>query len=459
MLPKTLRSQSLYLILILMVLLPGNGRTEPDLRSKIGQMIMVGFSGTSIPDSLSYDIEYRNLGGIVTLANNLENPSQIQALTESLQQTAGTPLFIAVDEEGGVVARLDEQNGFSSTYTAWQLGTTFNSETQTRNQAAKMAAWLKSTGLNLNLAPVVDVNVNPNSPAIGAHGRSFSSDPETVARHAAWFIDEFRQLDIISTLKHFPGHGSAADDSHLGFTDISSTWSEAELIPYEELLDKGYTDMIMSGHLFNAGIDSLYPATLSSLTINGLLRDSLGFQGVVISDAMYMRAIRDNYAFDEAIELALNAGVDILLYTTNLRDGRSLAGTIIDIVVAKVADGLIDEEVINAAYERIMTLKSRWLIPEAARDDRVQVSAGRLQACPNPFNTTTRLVVDLPQEGHARLELFDIRGQRVQIILDDQTAAGRYGFQLEAGSLSSGIYFLRLETAGIHSTLKLSLLK
>ncbi|NQV13980.1 T9SS type A sorting domain-containing protein [bacterium] len=454
-----LKIRLLFLILVLLPVLITHA--DEALRHKIGQMIMVGFWGTEISDSLQYDIKNRNLGGIVTLANNLANPSQIKELTDSLQYMAETPLFISVDEEGGVVARLDEQNGFEATHTAYQMGTIFNLETTTRGQASKMAGWLESTGLNLNLAPVVDVNVNPNSPAIGYYGRSFSDNPNTVATHAAWFIDEFNEAGIITTLKHFPGHGSTEDDSHFGFTDVSNTWTRDELVPYEILLANGFSGMIMTGHLVNANIDSLHPATLSKLTLNGLLRDGLGYKGVVVSDAMYMRAIQDNYDFEEAIELAINAGVDILLYTTHMRDSVSLVGTIIDIVEEKVTSGLIAESVIDASYDRIMNLKACFWVPEGVDDRNSEQTPQNysLFAYPNPFNDAANLVINLPQAGYIRLELFNVRGQRIDLVLEGYYSQGNHQVQIDGGRLSSGIYFLRLSEAGDTSTLKLSLIK
>ena len=236
------------------------------LRQKIGQMLMVGFINESIfMDTLLVDIQERNLGGVLLFQHNLRTPEQMRQLTAQLNQYAQTPLLIATDEEGGHVARLNEINGFSETYSAYQLGTIFNNEDTTRRTAAKMASWLSQVGINTNLAPVVDVNVNPNSPAIGHWGRSFSDDPWTVYRHANWFIEEFQNKQIITTLKHFPGHGSATEDSHLGFTDITETWSRDELIPYQQLCANEYQEMIMVGHLYNANLDSIYPATLSFL--------------------------------------------------------------------------------------------------------------------------------------------------------------------------------------------------
>ncbi|MCK4689804.1 MAG: glycoside hydrolase family 3 protein, partial [Candidatus Marinimicrobia bacterium] len=244
--------------------------SNDDLREKIGQMIMVGFYGTVLPDTLVVDIQQRNLGGVLLFAHNMVNPQQIKNLTDQLNQLTEIPLFISTDQEGGLVARLDVNNGFKETYTSFKLGTIFNSEDSTRATAAMMAKWLSESGINVNLAPVVDVNVNPSSPAIGYWERSFSNDPMTVFNHASWLIDEFHQHNIITTLKHFPGHGSATEDSHLGWTDITTTWADSELVPYQELFTGGsptksevYKDIVMVGHLYNSNFDTLYPASLS----------------------------------------------------------------------------------------------------------------------------------------------------------------------------------------------------
>lgn len=450
-----------YLVLFLLFFQHSNLFSKISLREKVGQMIMVGFYGTEIHDSLLYDIEHRNLGGVVTLAYNLDNPRQIKKMIADLQQKAAIPLLMAVDQEGGKVARLDEQNGYSETYTAYELGTVFNSEDSTRKQAAEMTGWLRDGGFNVNLAPVVDVNVNPSSPAIGKHGRSFSNNAFVVADHAGWFIDEFHQQNIINTLKHFPGHGSAEDDSHLGFTNITDTWSEDELIPYSELISNGFADIVMTGHLYNAHIDSVYPATLSHNAMTGLLRDSLGFEGMVISDAMYMHAIVDNYEFDEAIELAINAGVDMLLYTTNMRDDRSLPGMIIDLVEEKVRQGRIAESRIDEAYQNIIGLKQKYLgyssikiVHAAPAPEEFEISV-----YPNPFNNQSRIQFSLAKSKALKITLYNSAGQVVRQLANREYAAGSHTVTLDGARLASGIYFIRLLTPDRVITRKITLIK
>ena len=430
-----------------------------ELDDKIAQMVMVSFpSGTNFEDTLYYDIENRNLGGVILFAYNLLDPVQIKNLTLDLQRSAITPLFIATDQEGGRVARLDENNGFEETYSAYHLGTIIDDEDSTRNQAKMMAEWLDKSGININLAPVVDVNVNPTSPAIGYYGRSFSDNPSKVYDHASWFISEFLQFNIISTLKHFPGHGSAVDDSHLGFTDVTDTWSESELTPYHNLIEAGYSDVIMSAHIFNANIDSVYPASLSKNTITNLLRDSLGYQGVVCSDAMFMRAITENYAFDEAIELAINAGTDLLLYTANDYNGSSLLAEVIRIVKQKISNGAISRDRIEESYARIMELKNRitHLASNYVKDVPESFS---LNIYPNPFNTSTTFDIQINRAGPAQMVIYNVRGQRVYTKDYSWLSSGNHSIIFDAEYLASGVYFLKFEVSNLPKIKKLTLIK
>ncbi len=248
------RARILAALLWLLSLAFHLGEAQTSLRQKIGQMVMVTFVGDSLEessaslDTMKSDLANGLVGGTImyTWSNNLNRPAQISHLTSELQRRALTPLLIAIDEEGGQVARLGPSNGFASTPSAYQLGTLINNETYTRSTASMMASWFVQTGLNLNFAPVVDVDVNPSSPAIGALQRSFSANPSVVASQASWFIDEFHKKKILTTLKHFPGHGSATTDSHLGLVDITKTWADSELIPYRQLLSAGVVDLIMT---------------------------------------------------------------------------------------------------------------------------------------------------------------------------------------------------------------------
>ncbi len=334
---------------------------QPDvpLSVKLGQMIMVGFRGKGVTDDslIVQTIRDRHLGGVV-LIDNVDSPDQLLTLTTALHTAAQTwPLLIAIDQEGGRVARLREINGFDTTVSAQILGAQ-DDVAATRLQADAIAKSLAEAGINLNLAPVVDLNLNAASPIIGGVGRSFSADPEVVIRHARSFVKAHHEQGVDCVLKHFPGHGSAAGDTHWGQVDITDTWQEAELDPYRALAEDGLADVVMVGHLFHRDLDPAHPASLSAPIINGLLRDKLGFQGAVMTDDLQMRAITDNYSFEESVEGAVVAGADILLFSTYRLGGENLAEKAVDHLSALVEAGEIDMARIDASYRRILALKA-----------------------------------------------------------------------------------------------------
>ena len=327
------------------------------LAQKVGQMIMVGFAGRDIlaNSRIVQDISQSKIGGVVLVGPNIESPTQVQRLTSQLQGAAPHPLFIAVDQEGGRVRRLDARFGITSNYSARQLGT-LNDLATTSIFANAAAETLQSLGINLNLAPVVDLNVNPSNPIIGAPGRSFSAQPEVVTRHSLAFIKAHHQEGVLCTLKHFPGHGSSVADSHIGLVDVTDTWSTQELEPFAQIIGNERCDIIMTAHIFNGNIDPQLPATLSALTINGLLRGDLGYDGVIVTDDLEMAAIRQYYDFEEAVSLAINAGVDVFLSS---RYRSAAIERTIATVVELVERGKIRETRIDESYTRIQALKAR----------------------------------------------------------------------------------------------------
>ncbi|MBU2493771.1 MAG: T9SS type A sorting domain-containing protein [Bacteroidetes bacterium] len=433
--------------------------SQDQIDGKIAQMLMVGFvPNTVFEDTLYYDIQYRNLGGVINFAYNITSPSQIKNQSNHMQNIAPVPLLIATDQEGGIVARLDEQNGFAKTYTAFDLGTKYNNEATTRTQSALMAGWMIESGLNTNFGPVADVNVNPTSPAIGKYGRSFSSDPNTVYLHSKWFADEFKNKNINTALKHFPGHGSAKSDSHNGFTDITNTWTDAELIPYKNLIENGYNNFIMTGHLFNANLDPDYPASLSRRIITHLLRDSLNFKGLVISDEMFMNAISDNYGFDESIELAINAGTDILLFKKNEYNNISLVKYVVELVKRKITEGKIPQSRIDESYERIQNLKNSITSIKNTQSDIIPEFL-TLSSYPNPFNNSANIIFTLKQGSGVKLKIYDITGQAVYKKYYESLTAGEHRITFNAAGLSSGTYIAVIETPGHFKSVKLTLIK
>lgn len=342
--------------------------THLGLDHKIGQMLMIGFRGMEVDSNhfIHRDIRRHHLGGVILFdydvvkqqaVRNIASPEQVKALVSVLQGASRVPLLVAVDQEGGKVARLKVGYGFPETVSHGSLGRLDDLETTARHSAL-LAENLATLGIGLNLAPVVDLCVNPENPVIAKLDRCFSAKPEVVTRHALGYIAAHHQRGILTTLKHFPGHGSSRSDSHLGFTDVSDTWTPAELEPYARMIEAGQVDAIMTAHVFNSRLDTEVPATLSQATIGGLLRGKLGFDGVVISDDMQMGAITAHYGFETAIRKALEAGVDILVFGNNLSYDEEIVPRAIKVIRNLVDTGVISEARIDQSYQRIMRLKN-----------------------------------------------------------------------------------------------------
>jgi beta-N-acetylhexosaminidase len=345
--------------------------TEPapdiSLDAKIGQMLMIGFRGLEVSDDhfVVRDIRERNMGGVVLFdydvpsqspVRNVESPSQLKTLVTTLQAVSDTPLLIAIDHEGGALTRLKEKRGFPPTLSHQALGKLDDTDF-TYEQATAMAQTLVELGINLNLAPVVDLNVNPDNPIIAKYERSFSADSEVATRHAIAFIQAHHARGVRCTLKHFPGHGSSTEDSHLGMVDVTDTWSWDELSPFAHVVEAGLADAIMTAHVFNADLDADYPATLSSKIIGGLIRGKLAYDGVVISDDMQMGAIANHYDFETAVRKAIEAGVDILTFANNSVYEENIVARAVTLVKQLVKEGSISEARIDASYQRIKRLK------------------------------------------------------------------------------------------------------
>ena len=348
---------------------PTKGVRSANLDVKIGQMLMVGFRDLQVNNEhfIMQDIRKRHLGGVVLFdydiptgraVRNIESPSQVKALVASLKWVSAMPLLVAIDQEGGVVTRLKERHGFPPTVSHQRLGELNDLET-THKHATLVAKTLADLGINLNLAPVVDLCANPDNPIIARYERCFSADPLVVSDHALQFIQAHHEQGVLCALKHFPGHGSSTADSHLGLTDVTDTWSRVELEPYGRIIKAGQADAVMTAHVFIANMDDQYPATLSRVTIRGILRGELNYDGVVISDDMQMGAIVSHYGFGMAIRKAIEAGVDILVFANNSVYEEDVAGRAIEVIRGLIQAGTISEERIDESYRRIQRLKSR----------------------------------------------------------------------------------------------------
>jgi len=342
---------------------------ENEIRDLIGQMLIVGFRGTSV-DENSYivkTIKNLNLGGIIlfdydipngTKERNIINPIQTKKLISDISSYSKTPLFITIDAEGGMVNRLKPEYGFAEIPSHELLGKT--TEENTRRIAETLGRELSELGINFDFAPVVDLYINPQNPIIGKLGRSFGNDPEHVTNYASAFIEGLHKFNILTSLKHFPGHGSSNTDSHLGMVDITKTYQEKELEPFKNLIEKKLADTVMVAHVFNRNIDPNYPASLSEKFIRGILREKFRFDGVVISDDMDMGAIRNNYGFEDAIVKAVQAGTDMLIISNNgsVYD-ESSPKRAVDAIWNSVKTGDISPSDIYASTERIKILKEK----------------------------------------------------------------------------------------------------
>lgn len=340
-----------------------------ELQQQIGQMVMAGFRGKKIDDidpSFLQQIETGYIGGVIFFdrdvlkktTRNIESPAQVKQLIQDLQAKAKTPLFVAIDQEGGRVNRLKPIYGFPTSVSAQHLGS-IDQLDSTRHYAIQTASTLNDLGFNVNFAPVVDVNVNPKSPAIGNIERSFSADPAEVIEHASLVAKVQDSFGIISTLKHFPGHGSATNDSHKGVTDITNTWSRAELQPFETVSKVAPSVAIMTAHVVNKNIDSLYPATMSKKIIGDILRKELNFSGLVFSDDLQMDAVNAMYDLETIIEQSIKAGVDVFVIGNNLKSEVQAPERVVQIIDKLVQEGKISKERIQASYDRIITYKKR----------------------------------------------------------------------------------------------------
>ncbi len=324
------------------------------LRRYAAQMLMVGFKGDSVnsqSDAARY-IRDLKVGCVVLFdidltgtakigSRNITSRQQLAQLTTDIQALADYPLLIAVDQEGGRVQRLRPAYGFEKLPDAEYLGKLDNRDT-TKFYARLMADQLASSGVNLNLAPVLDV-LSPLCPPIGKIQRSFGSDAAVIVRHAGIQIGEMHRRHILCAVKHFPGHGNALGDSHWGFVDVTDSWQPAELEPFRKLIKKGKVDMVMTAHIINGNIDPDYPATLSRKTIDGVLRKQLGYDGVVVSDDMYMEGIIKKYDIENALVLAINAGCDLLCVGNNINTGfePDRPFRLVDLIVKNVKNGRI----------------------------------------------------------------------------------------------------------------------
>ncbi len=347
-------------------------KPQKSLEEKIGTMLIVGFMGTSAPadSQICQDIYRYNLGGVILFdvnpvnkhePKNIYNKSQLRQLTQELQNCSRDgKLLIAVDQEGGKVQRLKVKYGFYGRFPKAKDIKHFSNQ-RVAQIYQNMSEELNSVGINYNLAPVVDLAINKKNKVIYKLGRSFGSNPKDVIKYSKIFINAMHQNGVLTSIKHFPGHGSSLGDTHKGFVDVTKVWNgQKELEPYKILNRDGVIDTIMVAHVFNRKLDSKYPATLSKKTVNGLLRQEIGFDGVVITDDLQMGAITKRYNLRETLKLAINADNDLLLFGNQLSVKSMISiERLVNTIKDLIQNGEVDIFTIENSNGRIEKLKER----------------------------------------------------------------------------------------------------
>ncbi len=366
----------LTVVLALACLFPGPGFAAssrgPSVEEMAGAMIMVGFHGTRAPESVLKAVSEGRLGGVILFDKgrkkgdfyNVESPAQLRRLIVSLQSASPRTLLVAVDQEGGKVCRLKPERGFFALPSADLMGRM--SEEEVRVLGFKAGTEMAELGINVDLAPVVDLRRSRQSPGLGNAGRLFGSGSDQVTRQALAFADGLREAGVLPALKHFPGLGSASKDSHLDLPDVTKTWTEEELLPYVEAFQRDWPGMVLVAHVYHRGLDAHLPSSLSPEVVNGLLRRRLGWNGVVVSDDLQMGAVAKGRSLEERVRLAVRAGNDILLFGNNLSYDPDLHDKVFQALMHLVNTGVVSRERLEESWRRIEAMK-RNLEPENAR--------------------------------------------------------------------------------------------
>ena len=338
-------------------------QSSDSLTIKIGQMILVGFAGTSVDEAVLNEVREGKVGSIILFEKNIPPQNSFVALKKIIwtyQQAAPIPLIISIDQEGGRVNRLKDKYGFPRSITARAMAKSPTLDS-VRFYSEATASTLAGLGININFAPVVDLASNPDNPIIAKYGRAFSANEDSVTLMAAEVIKAHHKFGILTSLKHFPGHGSSKDDTHLGIADVTNTWEERELKPYQALIDSGLVDAVMTSHIVNRKLDKNgNPGTLSSDVLTGILRKRLNFNGVIFTDDMQMQAISKHFGLEESIRMAILGGVDIMTFSNNIQETEDrTVDKVHSIIYKMVESGAISRQRIDESYKRIMDLKER----------------------------------------------------------------------------------------------------
>ena len=327
---------------------------------KIGQLIIAGFDGTTVNDELRSLILEKYVGGVILFSKNVESASQVVALNNEIKEinkVNKSPIFISVDEEGGLVSRMPSE--FKDIPTNSDIAK-YDDEDLSYNIGKVIGEEISSLGFNMDFAPVLDINSNPNNPVIG--DRSFGDNEAIVSKLGIATMKGLKDSNVIASVKHFPGHGDTSVDSHVGLPVVEHDLERLksfELVPFKKAIDAG-ADMVMVSHIMLPKIDEKEPATLSKTIITDILRKDMNYNGVVVTDDMTMGAIINNYDIGEAAVKSINAGVDIVMVCHQYDNVIK----VIDAIKEAVKNGTITEERLDKSVERILKLKDKYNIKD-----------------------------------------------------------------------------------------------
>ncbi|MDR1433345.1 MAG: hypothetical protein LBI61_03345 [Puniceicoccales bacterium] len=333
--------------------------SKQDLNEIVGQLIVVSMGDGGL-ETTKRLLEEGRIGGVIILREDVVSAENLRKITDEIHSVKSKHIpFIAADMEGGLVAALNATNGFAEFPSACEMAK--KTPEEAREVYGKMADLLADYHFNVNFAPCVDLASRPDS-IIAIKGRSYGSDANDVCKFARSFIDAHSTNGIATCLKHFPGHGSVSGDTHNGFVDATNSWMWAELGPYRNLLsesDQSPAMMVMVSHVFNGNFDDKYPASLSRNSVEVLLRNGIGFGGVIISDSLTMLAIKNNFPLEETVVTSLNAGVDVLLFSNEKPFDSEIVNKIHGIIGRALADGRLDRRKLERSFRRVVSLKKK----------------------------------------------------------------------------------------------------
>lgn len=343
------------------------------LEQKIGQLFIVGFEGDIINDEIIDLVKNQEVGGLIYFSRNVVDSNQIITLNNEIKAIKkDIPLFISVDEEGGVVSRVPDE--FLKLPSSGYIGK-FDDENLSYNIGSIISKELKSLGFNMDFAPVLDIDSNPNNTVIGE--RAFGNNADIVSKLGIKTMEGLRDGGIIPVVKHFPGHGDTDIDSHYGLPIVTKTLEELnnlEFIPFKNAIENG-ADVVMVSSIILSSIDSEYPATMSKKVTTDILRNKLNFDGVIATDDMTMGAIMDNYNLTDAVIMAINAGNDLILVCHGYDDIIKSISAVKD----AVSSNIISKERIDESVYRILKLKEKYRVNDDIISNEIDIEGINLE--------------------------------------------------------------------------------